>query len=264
MSSSLLLRGLSKSSIFLSSSSSSLSFSYSNFSSSFSSSSFLFDLSRDPLSGDDRTNKLAQLIPDWTENKDDKRTTLTRTFEFKNFVQAFEFMTKVGGKAEELDHHPEWFNVYNRVEVTLSTHTCGDLTDLDVALAKEMNLLYSAAKLSSTASTPETKKKQETKRVFALYYSYVPDIIEKRKPFREQHFQHIHKGKKDYGLLTGGVWLGEEEADKEKNSRREEIGAEILFQTNAKEKVVSFAEGDPYVQQGLVKEWSVREWDIRA
>jgi 4a-hydroxytetrahydrobiopterin dehydratase len=67
------------------------------------------------------------------------RDAITKRFVFTNFVEAFGFMTRVALTAERLDHHPEWFNVYKTVEVTLSTHDANGLTGLDVALAQAMN-----------------------------------------------------------------------------------------------------------------------------
>ncbi len=69
------------------------------------------------------------------------RDAITRKFIFKDFREAFAFMTKVAEVADELDHHPEWFNVYKTVEVTLSTHDAGGLTELDVKLAEAMDKL---------------------------------------------------------------------------------------------------------------------------
>lgn len=69
------------------------------------------------------------------------RDAITRTFEFANFVEAFAFMTKVALKAEKMNHHPEWSNVYRRVEITLSTHDAGGLSELDVKLAKAIDRL---------------------------------------------------------------------------------------------------------------------------
>jgi 4a-hydroxytetrahydrobiopterin dehydratase len=67
------------------------------------------------------------------------RDAITRKFVFTDFNQAFGFMTRVALVAEKMDHHPEWFNVYKTVQVTLSTHDAGGLTDKDVTLAKVMD-----------------------------------------------------------------------------------------------------------------------------
>ncbi len=67
------------------------------------------------------------------------RDAICKTYEFNDFSQAFGFMTRVSLKAEQMDHHPEWFNVYNKVEVTLSTHDANGVTDKDVALAAFMD-----------------------------------------------------------------------------------------------------------------------------
>lgn len=66
---------------------------------------------------------------------------IARTFTFRNFSEAFGFMTRAALAAEKLDHHPEWFNVYKRVDVRLTTHSAGGLTALDVDLAARMNRL---------------------------------------------------------------------------------------------------------------------------
>ena len=67
------------------------------------------------------------------------RDAITKKFEFKDFSAAFGFMTRVALLAEKMDHHPEWFNVYNRVEVTLSTHDAGGVTRNDIDMAKAMD-----------------------------------------------------------------------------------------------------------------------------
>ena len=67
------------------------------------------------------------------------RDAIQKTFKFNNFNAAFGFMTRVAMKAEKMDHHPEWFNVYNRVEVTLTTHDADGLTMSDIKLAHFMN-----------------------------------------------------------------------------------------------------------------------------
>jgi 4a-hydroxytetrahydrobiopterin dehydratase len=64
------------------------------------------------------------------------RDAIAKSFKFADFNAAFGFMTRVALAAEKLDHHPEWFNVYNRVEITLATHDAGGVTELDVTLAR--------------------------------------------------------------------------------------------------------------------------------
>jgi len=69
----------------------------------------------------------------------DGRDAIVKTFKFKDFKQAFAFMTRSALKAEQMDHHPEWFNVYSKVDVTLATHDAGGVTEKDIALAKYMD-----------------------------------------------------------------------------------------------------------------------------
>jgi 4a-hydroxytetrahydrobiopterin dehydratase len=88
------------------------------------------------LSPEERTSALA-VLEGWRDAAD--RDAIVKRFKFKNFNEAFGFMTKVAMEAERMNHHPEWFNVYNRVEVTLTTHDCGGLSDLDIALARFMD-----------------------------------------------------------------------------------------------------------------------------
>jgi 4a-hydroxytetrahydrobiopterin dehydratase len=73
------------------------------------------------------------------------RDAMTRTLKFTDFGAAFGFMTRVALAAEKIDHHPEWSNVWNRVEITLSTHDAGGLTELDVKLAKIIDKLAGPA-----------------------------------------------------------------------------------------------------------------------
>ena len=69
----------------------------------------------------------------------ENRDALSKTFIFKNFVEAFGWMTKIAIWAEKMNHHPEWSNVYKTVEVTLSTHDADGLTELDIKLAQKMD-----------------------------------------------------------------------------------------------------------------------------
>jgi 4a-hydroxytetrahydrobiopterin dehydratase len=76
------------------------------------------------------------------------REAMAKTFRFKTFNDAFGFMTRVALMAEKLDHHPEWFNVYNRVEITLATHDAGGITERDITLAR---FIETAAATSATS-----------------------------------------------------------------------------------------------------------------
>jgi 4a-hydroxytetrahydrobiopterin dehydratase len=75
-------------------------------------------------------------LPKWHDASG--RDAITRKFEFKDFNEAFAFMTRAALLAEKMDHHPEWSNVYNKLEVTLATHDAGGVTDNDIAMAKAM------------------------------------------------------------------------------------------------------------------------------
>ncbi|MBN9516433.1 MAG: 4a-hydroxytetrahydrobiopterin dehydratase [Alphaproteobacteria bacterium] len=87
----------------------------------------------DKLTGDARKTALATL-KDWKEVPG--RDAIQKSFKFADFNRAWGFMTRVALAAEKADHHPEWSNVYNRVEIVLSTHDAGGLSDKDIALAK--------------------------------------------------------------------------------------------------------------------------------
>jgi 4a-hydroxytetrahydrobiopterin dehydratase len=80
---------------------------------------------------------LAARLPGWAPAEG--RDALRKTFTFADFNAAFGFMARVALVAEKMDHHPEWTNVWNRVDVTLSTHSAGGLSDLDVKLAEAMD-----------------------------------------------------------------------------------------------------------------------------
>ena len=76
-------------------------------------------------------------LPDWTLREDGKA--IVRTFRFADFAEAFGFMGRVAILAEKADHHPEWFNVYNRVEILLTTHDANGLSVRDIDLATAIN-----------------------------------------------------------------------------------------------------------------------------
>ncbi|WP_024511192.1 4a-hydroxytetrahydrobiopterin dehydratase [Bradyrhizobium sp. ARR65] len=78
-------------------------------------------------------------LPGWAEVQG--REAITRTFVFKDFNEAFGFMARAALVAEKHDHHPEWRNVYKTVEVVLSTHDAGGVTERDIKLAKAMNAI---------------------------------------------------------------------------------------------------------------------------
>lgn len=88
------------------------------------------------LEGSGRTEALAALAG-WT--LDEARDGIARSFKFRDFNEAFAFMTRVALAAEQADHHPEWSNVWNRVEIFLTTHSARGLTEKDVALAKRID-----------------------------------------------------------------------------------------------------------------------------
>ena len=90
------------------------------------------------LTGSARSAALAKL-KGWTEVQG--RDAISKKFNFKDFNEAFGFMARCALIAEKLDHHPDWFNVYNRVEVTLATHDAGGVTERDIKLAQEMDRL---------------------------------------------------------------------------------------------------------------------------
>ena len=94
----------------------------------------------DTLSTDARNTDLPQLVANgWVQTTD--RDAIVKTYKFKNFIDAFGFMTRAAIHAEKLNHHPEWSNVYNKVEVSLITHDVHGLSELDIKLAQIMDRL---------------------------------------------------------------------------------------------------------------------------
>ena len=86
----------------------------------------------EPLSDEDRVEALDRL-DEW--DYDDSRDAIVRRFVFDDFSAAFAFMTRVALVAEKMDHHPEWSNVWNRVDILLTTHDAGGLSARDIAMA---------------------------------------------------------------------------------------------------------------------------------
>ena len=90
------------------------------------------------LEGDHRTSQLQELSSSGWEMVSG-RDAIKKTYMFNDFVAAFGFMARCALHAEKSDHHPEWFNVYNKVDVTLATHDCSGLSQLDIDLARKMD-----------------------------------------------------------------------------------------------------------------------------
>ena len=94
-----------------------------------------------PLLTDDEIFAGLEELPGWVLSQDGKG--IERSYKFKDFVGAFSFMTRVAQLAEAADHHPEWSNVYNRVDIRLTTHDCGGLSRRDMTLAAQIDALPS-------------------------------------------------------------------------------------------------------------------------
>jgi 4a-hydroxytetrahydrobiopterin dehydratase len=92
----------------------------------------------EPLSEADLADAI-EALPDW--DYDEARDALTRSVAFPDFAAAFAFMTRVALLAEKADHHPEWTNVWNRVDILLTTHEAGGLSTRDVAMAEAIDAL---------------------------------------------------------------------------------------------------------------------------
>ena len=95
-------------------------------------------MSVEELTQEERDSWL-RALPEWSLAREGKA--IERKFEFSDFAEAFAFMTRIAIIAEKRDHHPEWFNVYNRVEITLTTHDAGGLSLRDVNMAKKIDKL---------------------------------------------------------------------------------------------------------------------------
>jgi len=86
----------------------------------------------------------------------DGRDAIRKIWKFKNFSEAWGFMSRAALAAEKLNHHPEWTNIYNTVDVTLTTHDCAGLSALDLTLAQRMDRLAGAAEVQADHSEPVT------------------------------------------------------------------------------------------------------------
>jgi 4a-hydroxytetrahydrobiopterin dehydratase len=91
-----------------------------------------------PLTKEEITSYLAINLKSWAFTE----TAITREFKFRNFVDAFSFMTGIALEAEKMDHHPDWNNVYDKVTISLNTHSAKGITQLDFDLAKKIDAIY--------------------------------------------------------------------------------------------------------------------------
>lgn len=99
-------------------------------------------MAREPLAPEAVREAMAGL-PAWSLADDHK--SISRSFRFRDFSEAFAFMTRAALAAEKLDHHPDWTNVYNTVSIRLNTHDAGGLTDLDFRLARKIDRIAGAS-----------------------------------------------------------------------------------------------------------------------
>lgn len=86
---------------------------------------------------DESIDTALQKLEGWSRTAD--KPAIQKSFNFKDFNEAWAFMSRVALLAEQMNHHPEWFNVYNRVDVTLNTHDVGGVSENDIGMAEKMN-----------------------------------------------------------------------------------------------------------------------------
>ena len=94
------------------------------------------------LPREEKKTKLADLFKKAWQLEENGKEAITKSFLFTNFIQAFAFMTQVALNAEKMNHHPEWYNCYNRVKITLTTHDVQGLTKADFKLANVIDKIY--------------------------------------------------------------------------------------------------------------------------
>lgn len=87
------------------------------------------------IQGQELQNTIKQQLNDWLYDNSNQRDTITKTYKFNNFIDAFSYMTSIALYAEKHNHHPEWFNVYNTVKITLTTHDCNGISENDINMA---------------------------------------------------------------------------------------------------------------------------------
>ena len=92
--------------------------------------------------GETERGEALAALPGWTH--DEARDAIAKSFRFADFGEAFAFMSRVALEAEKADHHPEWSNVWNRVDIALTTHSAGGLTAKDIALARRIEAIVGA------------------------------------------------------------------------------------------------------------------------
>lgn len=102
----------------------------------------------DMLTLEEAQTRMAAL-PEWRH--DAWRGAITREFTFTDFAQAFAFMTRLAAAAERHGHHPEWFNLYNRVDITFTTHDAGGLTQNDIDMAHEADRAHAQVTMATQA-----------------------------------------------------------------------------------------------------------------
>jgi len=103
------------------------------------------DLADLVLQNDSLAVALASLDPRWAFDGTGEVSTLQAEFRFASFIQAFAFMTQVAFEAEKMDHHPDWSNTYGRVQIQLTTHDAGGVTQRDVYLARRIDAIHAAS-----------------------------------------------------------------------------------------------------------------------
>ena len=142
-------------------------------------------------------NKKLSQIDGW-ENTSDERDAYYKLFKFKDFKQAFSFMTSIALKAEEINHHPEWENVYNKVKITLTTHDKGGVSELDYKMAlfteKCFKILINFEKelmKKEIISNPIMWKPTDERVKSSQIYKFIK-IINKKYNINIQNFNDLH------------------------------------------------------------------------